>query len=192
MRHFLLMLFAGSALAQAEPVHPGEAVLQKSCVKCHKASRAKGGLDLEAVLAVRPVEREYHTWQRIRAMLEVDGMPPRRKLSKNHHADAMSFLEDVERRALQNGGGAGREPIRRLTREELGNSLRDLLGHGAQVERLLPSELVVHGGFEASSATVFVHATSKSTKSVHNTLAHAIWSVADTFPSKAIQRGGHR
>ena len=53
MRHFLLMLFAGSALAQAEPVHPGEAVLQKACVKCHKASRAKGGLDLEAVLAVR-------------------------------------------------------------------------------------------------------------------------------------------
>ena len=159
MRHFLLILFAGSALAQAEPVHPGEAVLQKACVKCHKASRAKGGLDLEAVLAVRPVEREYHTWQRIRAMLEVDGMPPRRKLSKAHHADAMAFLEDVERRALQNGGGAGREPIRRLTREELGNSLRDLLGHGAQVERLLPSELVVHGGFEASSATVFVHAT---------------------------------
>ena len=159
MRYLLSILFATSALTQVAPVHPGEAVLRKSCVKCHKASRAKGGLDLEAVLAVRPVEREYHTWQRIRAMLEVDGMPPRRKLSKARRADAMAFLEDVERRALQNGGGAGREPIRRLTREELGNSLRDLLGHGAQVERLLPSELVAQGGFEASSATVFLHAT---------------------------------
>jgi len=159
MRHLLPILFAASALAQDAPAHPGEAVLRKSCVKCHKASRAKGGLDLEAVLAVRPVEREYHTWQRIRAMLEVDGMPPRRKLSKAGRAEAMAFLEDVERRALQNGGGAGREPIRRLTREELGNSLRDLLGHGAGIERLLPSELVVQGGFEASSATVFMHAT---------------------------------
>ena len=159
MRLLTPLLLAASLVAQAAAPHPGEAVLRRSCLKCHKADRAKGGLDLEAVLAVRPVERELHTWQRVRAMLEVDGMPPRRKLSEAKRAQALAFLADVERRALRHGGGAGREPIRRLTRDELGNSLRDLLGHDPQVRQLLPEELVVHGGFEASSATAFVHAT---------------------------------
>ncbi len=137
----------------------GLEVLRSSCLDCHSSEEPKGSFDLEEILSQQPRARALHRWREVRGMVEAGAMPPRRKLADGDRKAVLDLLEGVEAQALELGGGGGREPIRRLTRTELERSLRGVLGVAPPLETLLPDELVGENGFEASSASLFLHPT---------------------------------
>ncbi len=132
-------------------------VLEESCIECHDSVLTEGGFDLEALLDLEDPETELFNWRRAEAVVEVGAMPPRRKLSRRDRGALLEHFAGIEEEALRKGGAPGYEPLRRLTRTELQNALRDLLRVTTDLEPLLPDELVSDGGFAASSSTLFVH-----------------------------------
>lgn len=106
--------------------------LRQFCTDCHDAEAKKGGLDLArfssdaAALADRP------TWKRILDQLEAGQMPPPKRTSQPTPADRaalMAFATDLL--ARPDPALAARDPgkpvLRRLTRLEYNNTVRDLL-----------------------------------------------------------------
>lgn len=157
----LLLLLTATAPAAA---HPGPAqdeavreVFEESCIECHDSVLTEGGFDLEFLFDVERPVTQLFAWRKARAMVEIGAMPPRQKLDADARRTLLGFFDSLETRALAEGGAPGYEPLRRLTRAELQNSLRDLLGVHVDLAPLLPGELVAEGGFTANSKTLFVH-----------------------------------
>ncbi|MEM9382490.1 MAG: DUF1592 domain-containing protein [Planctomycetota bacterium] len=141
----------------------GREVLELVCLECHDGPGAEAKFDVGALLGREVLAESLFDWRRVRAVVESGAMPPPRPngdggLDGDEVRDVLAFLDAAERDAYERGGAAGHEPIRRLTRGELGRALRDLLGVEVAIESLMPDELVAENGFEASSSTLFVHA----------------------------------
>lgn len=154
MRRLLpLLFFVPPSTAQEARV-----LFEDACIDCHDATSVEGGFNLEYLLGLEEPVTELYEWRRAKAMVELGAMPPREELDAATRRALLDHLAALEADALAKGGGAGYEPLRRLTRGELENCLRDLLGVEVDLAQLLPGELVSEGGFRASSSTLFVHA----------------------------------
>lgn len=158
------VLFASAVLALAPSVSAderhdeGAELFASLCSDCHAGRSAEAGYDVVALLEQRPIAASLFDVRRGRAMVATGAMPPDFELTAEERAGLAAYFEHVEREAHEQGGGAGVEPVRRLTRTELRGTLRELLGVDLELDALLPAELVADDGFEASSATLFVHA----------------------------------
>ncbi|MBL6720384.1 MAG: DUF1592 domain-containing protein [Planctomycetes bacterium] len=157
LTYLLLLAAAPGPVADVGAPQEARRILERSCMGCHDSEEVEGGFDLERLLAADRTSPWLFEWRRASAALEIDAMPPKRKLGREDRRVLLEYLAEVEARALEEGGGPGYEPLRRLTRTELENSLSDLLEVDVQLAALLPDELASEGGFEASSATLFVH-----------------------------------
>lgn len=154
MLHLAPLLLLSSPWVHAQDARE---LLEESCIECHDSVLTEGGFDLEALLDLEDPETALFTWRRAEAMVEVGAMPPREKLSRRDRGALLEHFARIEAEALRKGGAPGYEPLRRLTRTELQNALRDLLRVSTDLGALLPDELVSDGGFAASSSTLFVH-----------------------------------
>lgn len=114
--------------------------VNKYCVKCH-GSRAKAGINLQSALKNPNGESAALHWKKAAANVKVHDMPPE---------DASKFPSDEERRQFIDSVGkikylASRDPgpfvIRRLTKTEYANTLRDLYGVDPSVADSLPEEV---------------------------------------------------
>ena len=112
----------------------------------------EGGFDLEALLGLEDPETALFTWRRAEAAVEVGAMPPREGLSRRDRGVLLEHFAQIEAEALRKGGAPGYEPLRRLTRTELQNALRDLL----RVTIDLGAEIDLHdaGGHGASASFI--------------------------------------
>ncbi|MEM1449487.1 MAG: DUF1592 domain-containing protein [Planctomycetota bacterium] len=147
----------------------GREVLELVCLECHDGASAEAKFDVGALLERDVLAESLFDWRRVRAVVESGAMPPPSQsgddaggsdangLDADEVRDVLAFLDTAERDAYERGGAAGHEPIRRLTRGELGRALRDLVGVDVDIESLMPDELVAENGFEANSSTLFVH-----------------------------------
>jgi hypothetical protein len=118
--------------------------VNKYCVKCH-GSRAKAGINLQSALKNPNGESAALHWKKAAANVKVHDMPPE---------DASKFPSDEERRQFIHSVGkikylASRDPgpfvIRRLTKTEYANTLRDLYGVDDSIADSLPEEVVGEG-----------------------------------------------
>lgn len=133
--HFLIpgLLLAASAAAAdfARDVRP---VLENFCTDCHDdGEKPKGGLNLERFTSDAAAMEDRAAWKRVFDQIEAGQMPPPKKdaqPSAAERAALMTYAANLLARPdpVLGTRDPGRPVLRRLTRLEYNNTIRDLLG----------------------------------------------------------------
>jgi mono/diheme cytochrome c family protein len=122
-------------------------VVGQFCVGCHEGAMAKGGLDLASVVSA-DVGQHPRVWEKVVRRLRGRQMPPagRTRPDEDTYAAVVSQLETALDRAAVAKPNPGRtDTIRRLTRTEYQNAVRDLLALHIDAAALLPADEASHG-----------------------------------------------
>ncbi|WP_239492557.1 DUF1592 domain-containing protein [Luteitalea sp. TBR-22] len=151
------LLAAGSLRLTADappssrPVAPANAgtaaFVQEYCLDCHDGSAKKGGLALDALLP-DDVAAHAGAWEKVVRRLRTRQMPP----VGEPRPDEATYDALVAQLEATLDAAAARRPhpgrtasIRRLTRTEYRNVIRDLLAVEVDVESLLPADEASYG-----------------------------------------------
>jgi hypothetical protein len=155
----LLMAFGVKWSLQAQPqmaAHPSPApapvaahvaLVDEYCLSCHDADDKKGDLDLDAI-ASADVARHPDVWEKVVRKLRARQMPPvgRKRPDAVTYDAVIGSLETTLDRAAQARPNPGRTgTIRRLTRTEYRNAIRDLLALDVDAAALLPPDESSYG-----------------------------------------------
>lgn len=121
----------------------------KHCVECHNDKVQEGGLDLTALPTKLDDAENFTKWVRIHDRIESGEMPPRDepRPSADEVADVTKGLRASLLKAEQaRMDGQGRTGVRRLTRAEYENTIRDLFDMpGIALQGNLPGDGSAHG-----------------------------------------------
>ena len=137
MRRFAFMLILIPGLASAELVYQRgyERVLtplfQKYCFDCHDTDTQKGKFDLEALKPDFADNQAAQHWIEVMDNLNISEMPPEDKpqpTAKERLAMTKWIAAELKHAQAKARSTGGRNLIRRLTRAEYENTVRDLLG----------------------------------------------------------------
>ncbi|CAN5222223.1 hypothetical protein BH10PLA2_BH10PLA2_14670 [soil metagenome] len=117
------------------------------CVSCHSGEKPKGDLNL-AGPETADFARHPQIWERVVRKLRARTMPPAGKERPEEaiYAATLKQLEgDLDRAAALKPTPGRTETIRRLTRTEYQNAIRDLLALDIDAATLLPADEASHG-----------------------------------------------
>jgi hypothetical protein len=124
------------------------AFFENHCFECHDSTTKKGGLDL-STLKVEPASADnFARWVKVHDRIASGEMPPRKKKRPpaDETAAALHWLHDTLVRAEATKVAQGRTELRRLTRVEYENTVRDLLElPGLPLQGELPADGSAHG-----------------------------------------------
>ena len=123
-------------------------LLKNHCFECHGEKKTKAGVDLKDFNDEAAVKRDLSTWRKVDEQLAKNEMPPedfKPHLSDADRATLREWLNATVKDAIADAvkvKDPGIVPIRRLTRLQYRNSVRDLLGLPIDVAELvsLPSD----------------------------------------------------
>ncbi|MFM7057430.1 MAG: DUF1592 domain-containing protein [Planctomycetota bacterium] len=172
-------------------------ILQTACCPCHSGPQAAGP-DLKSIrTAEDAVSAGARFWQRVATVVREEAMPPQHSihLAAADRQRLLHWLDSRPRKGLceeipedadepryfeEVGWRIGFAAARRLTRRELRNAVRDLLGVVLTDDQLPPPEGSGGEGFDTSSATLFTSSSLLESwlQSVHDAVDQAI--AADT------------
>ena len=143
---FAVAVISAAELRGAEPVRI-DAVVTRYCVGCHDADANKAGLNLAAVL---PDDTAKHpeTWEKVIHKLVSRQMPPQgrdRPSEAEYEAIISQRAAALDKAAAVKPTPGRTETIRRLTRAEYQNAIRDLLGLEIDAAAVLPADEASHG-----------------------------------------------
>jgi hypothetical protein len=137
--------------ASRDPLAAVSVLMNEFCLDCHNAAEPTAGLNLERFdtsVARRDTAWETATWEQIVKRLRARQMPPAdaERPSEEQYRETLAALETALDRAAERHPRPGRtDSVRRLTRTEYQNAIRDLLGVEVDVEDLLPADQPSHG-----------------------------------------------
>lgn len=126
-----------------------ETFLEAHCYECHDDLTSEAGLDLFAVESDLSQPDNFNQWSHIFERVEKGEMPPAKR-DRPGPAEMKSFLDSLEKGLVaveqSNRRESGRAGLRRLSREEYANSLKDILHlpHIDLAEMLPPDGLEGH------------------------------------------------
>ena len=129
-----------------------ESFVDRHCIECHATGESAGGLDLEAFdySAEQFGKSKFNSepWEKILRRVDSHQMPPRksaRPSEAEHQKFSAALANLLDRRAekFPNPGRVG--SLRRLTRTEYQNSIRDLLSIQVDAADFLPQDQSSHG-----------------------------------------------
>lgn len=147
--------------AQQRQLEQLDELLGKYCMNCHDGTTNRGQIDLEKMLVQDPLVRDYPEWTNVYQRI-IDGNMPPKKSKQPAKAERQQMGDLVDRLVMQfdyaSVATPGYEPIRRMTRREYSNTLRDLLGIDWDAADIFPSEMVGASGFDNSANTLFLQA----------------------------------
>ena len=140
----MIFICCGSTAADSLD-HP--ALIQRYCYDCHDTVSDKGDLDLET-LQGSPIENHPDAWERVIRKLDERQMPPIGKDRPDNEIFDLLVAElaqqlDTHAESQPNPGRT--QTLRRLTRTEYQNVVRDLLGVRINATDLLPRDESSHG-----------------------------------------------
>lgn len=145
------------------PPNPAGGLLERYCSECHNADNQEGGLDLSSLAFDLDDKATASRWEKLFDRVESQQMPPEtaEQPTEDERGVLLATLrEPLHAASLQRQQREGRVPLRRLSRTQYEDTLRDLLGLPAlEVQNLLPED-AVSNGFDQQ-------ATAQSTSSVH-------------------------
>ena len=124
------------------PAAAAPAVVNRYCVSCHSERLKTGGLSLEKV-AASDVDRNADVWEKVLRKMRARQMPPigMPRPDEATYDAAITSLESSLDRAAAAAPNPGRTAtLRRLTRTEYQNAIRDLLALDIDVSSLLPAD----------------------------------------------------
>ena len=121
--------------------------LSKFCFDCHDSELQKGKVNIESLLE-GGFEKNHSQWEKVLRNIETRKMPPvgkKRPEADGYEIIQKSLTDILDKVGLQSKSAEKATVIRRLTRTEYKNAVRDLLGLNIEVESLLPADSVSHG-----------------------------------------------
>ena len=140
---------------------PQHDFFSKHCVDCHDKESKKAGLDLTALPAEPASHDEIASWIKIHDRIESGMMPPPQKKQpeKGDKAAILTWLKTTIIQAEQKKfRSKPRTAVRRLTRAEYENTLRDLFDMpGLNVQADLPPDGSAYGFDKTSEALDISH-----------------------------------
>ena len=121
-----------------------EPFVNKYCIRCH-GSRPKGDINLKSALKSPGSASSYLHWKKAVANVRVHDMPPEDVAKIPTDEERGRFIEWIDKLKYLSPKDPGPFVIRRLSKEEYGNTLRDLYGVDATVTKNLPEEVLGEG-----------------------------------------------
>jgi hypothetical protein len=148
---------AGEARAADLPV----AFLKTHCYDCHTGAKSEGSFDLAALSTDVTNQETFAKWVKILDRVVAGEMPPK-DAKQPTAAEKNDLKAKIERELLAAEKARfdrdGRTPIRRLTRIEYENTIRDLLAlDGIPLQAGLPEDGIAHGFDKNSDALDISH-----------------------------------
>lgn len=141
MRFLLSIILPLAAVVAAEP----RAFLEKHCYECHDKETKKGGLDLESLGSEK---QQLERWIKVYDAVADGEMPPAKKKTQPTATEKTAFVAALDSRltAASIAARPVRTQLRRLTRQEFENTLKDLLAlPRLDITGLLPADGRVSG-----------------------------------------------
>ena len=123
------------------------AILQQYCFDCHDATTKKGGLVLEGIAGNDPATNPV-LWEKVVAKLSHRLMPPpgeARPDEASYNTVVTRLTASLDRAAAARPNPGRTDTLRRLTRTEYQNAVRDLLALDIDATALLPNDEPSHG-----------------------------------------------
>ena len=123
------------------------AVIEQYCLSCHDADHNKGDLTLESI-ARHPVSQHPEVWEKVVRKLRARQMPPvgeDRPDEATYDAMAAALEASLDRAAAASPKPGRTATLRRLTRTEYGNAIRDLLAVEVDLTDVLPADESSYG-----------------------------------------------
>ncbi|MEO7274184.1 MAG: DUF1592 domain-containing protein [Vicinamibacterales bacterium] len=117
------------------------------CLSCHDEDHEKGGLVLEKILS-DDVAQHPEVWEKVVRKLRARQMPPvgrKRPTDRTYDAVVASLETTLDRAAAAHPTVGRTATMRRLTRTEYKNAVRDLLAMNVDVSSLLPADEASYG-----------------------------------------------
>jgi hypothetical protein len=133
----LLVGFLLPGILQADPKL--ENFFAQNCVKCHGPEKQKGKVRLDKAVGALFADEEL--LETISTVLEAGEMPPEKEPQPTASARAQA-LQIIQKRILTQRPA---NPLKRLTRAEYTNTIRDIFGVDFDFTGLLPPDHVEHG-----------------------------------------------
>ncbi|MBN9692509.1 MAG: DUF1592 domain-containing protein [Verrucomicrobia bacterium] len=115
------------------------------CTKCHGGGRAKANVNLEVDLKEPGRGSAFLHWKKAVANVKVQDMPPEDAAKQPTDEERRQFIDWIGQLKYLSPKDPGPYVIRRLTRVEYGNTLRDLYGVDPAIADGLPEEAVGEG-----------------------------------------------
>jgi len=153
---------AGSATsAEPKPIvfaRDIKPVLQRLCVGCHGPKKQEAKLRLDTLSTDLVKGSDAETWHDVLNKLNLGEMPPKKaeqQLTSSERRLLVRWLTSELRRAEEVARSTGgRVVMRRLTRYEYNNTMRDLLGVEFDYAENLPPESVSRDGFQNNGSVL--------------------------------------
>ncbi len=126
-------------------------VLAKHCFSCHGPEKQKGNVRLDTLSPDLVKGTSAETWHDALDKINLGEMPPEDEpaLSSAERSTLTSWISgELKRAAEVRRSTGGRVVLRRLTRYEYANTLRDMLGLDVDFARSLPPEPASPDGFK--------------------------------------------
>ena len=153
------LLIVGTSLACRAAEGPVE-FFQTHCFECHDAQSRKGGLDLSTLKLDAASSENFDQWVKIHDRIASGEMPPRQqpRPPKADLAAALKSLKESLIKAERTRLDDDRTGVRRMTRAEYENTIRDLFQMpGLPLQGDLPVDGSAHGFDKNSDALDISH-----------------------------------
>ena len=135
----LIPCLLGTALLYAEPPKELRPFIEKHCADCHDADDAKGGLDFGKLPSDLNRPETLAKWVHIFDRVDQGEMPPKKK-ARPEASEKANFTKTLAT-SLATADQANKATVlRRLNRNELEQTLNDLLGINEELAPLLPED----------------------------------------------------
>ncbi|MFN9295570.1 MAG: DUF1587 domain-containing protein [Planctomyces sp.] len=153
LRLMLCLLFCGAANAAGwagdttGTEDSVESLLQQHCVSCHAGAEPAAGLSLPA-WDPQQISAQRGVWERVLRRLQNGDMPPGSAVQPDprlSQAAAAELTAGLDAAAARQPFRGPVETLRRLTRTEYRNAVRDLLAIEIDAAALLPADESSHG-----------------------------------------------
>jgi len=152
----------------ASAADPPREYLKKHCYACHDAETREGNLDLSSLAWELENSDHFARWVKVHDRVAAGEMPPRTNLRKTQSdpdrppaAETTAMLASLSESLIsaeQRRGESGRTGLRRLTRGEYENTLRDLFDMpGIALQGNLPTDGSAFGFDKNSEALDLSH-----------------------------------
>jgi hypothetical protein len=148
LRVFALVTFGALLTAQSSFAAEPAAFFQKHCTECHSGNDPAGHLDLSKFPLELDKPENFSRWVKIHDRISSGEMPPKDqpRPAAAEVAAATATIAKTLIAAEKNAADPSRTTIRRLTRSEYENTIRDLFAlDGVTLQGDLPPDGVAHG-----------------------------------------------
>lgn len=119
--------------------------LEEYCTDCHDNRRSKAGVNFEAALKLPRGTTSSQQWKKAVANVKAHDMPPIDKSNLPSDEERKEFVDWIGKLKYLSPKDPGTFVIRRLTKPEYGNTLRDLYGVDPAIAADLPEEVFGQG-----------------------------------------------